>query len=218
MDSQDKNELQQTDEARQQLLHSAVACFQEHGFTATQMSQIADRAGVSEQITLQYFPDKEAIVSALYADIEHQTAQQILTSPTKTMALNFETALNLKLEQLTPYRSMFSESFHIAFKPNPDAQWVATRSTMMNAFQHIVSSASDAPKGDHARQFGAILYSIHLLMLLFWFYDSTENQKATHDMIKFSRDGLQWLRPMLILPPVSASIARLSKILEQVFA
>ena len=48
-----------------QLLQAAFELFLTHGFSATKMEQIAERAGVSKGAVYLYFPSKEALLTAI---------------------------------------------------------------------------------------------------------------------------------------------------------
>jgi hypothetical protein len=74
----------------------------------------------------------------------------------------------------------------------------------------------DAPRGDRVH-FASLLYSLHFLLILFWLYDHSPQQRATGDLLDFVRDSLGLLRPMLVIPMVSSSLARLAEIMAAVF-
>lgn len=55
--------------SRKPALHAAaLACFAEHGYDATRIRHIAERAGMSEAALYRHYPSKEAIARALYAE------------------------------------------------------------------------------------------------------------------------------------------------------
>ncbi len=62
-----------------------------------------------------------------------------------------------------------------------------------------------------------MLYVAHLGLLLFWLHDRTPDERATEDLLAFARDTLGLARPLLALPPVSRTLARLARTLEPVF-
>jgi AcrR family transcriptional regulator len=49
------------------ILDAALACFAEHGYDATRVRHIAERAGVSEAALYRHHPSKEAVGQALFA-------------------------------------------------------------------------------------------------------------------------------------------------------
>lgn len=51
-----------------EILDAALACFAEHGYDATRVRHIAERAGVSEAALYRHHRSKEAVGEALYAE------------------------------------------------------------------------------------------------------------------------------------------------------
>ncbi len=56
------------EESRQRLLHAAVHCFAEHGFSKTSTRQIAQQAGVNIAAISYYFEDKAGLYRAAYTE------------------------------------------------------------------------------------------------------------------------------------------------------
>jgi len=55
------------DARREQILDAGSACFAESGFRATQMREVAERAGLSTGALYRYFPGKEELFEAVIA-------------------------------------------------------------------------------------------------------------------------------------------------------
>lgn len=56
-------------ERREQLLHTAVSVFAEHGYHATSMNDVAVAAGVTKPVLYQHFSSKRELFIELLADI-----------------------------------------------------------------------------------------------------------------------------------------------------
>jgi TetR/AcrR family transcriptional regulator, regulator of cefoperazone and chloramphenicol sensitivity len=56
------------EESRERLLHAAVACFAEHGFSKTTTRMIATQAGVNIAAISYYFGDKAGLYRAAYTE------------------------------------------------------------------------------------------------------------------------------------------------------
>jgi AcrR family transcriptional regulator len=56
-------------ERREQLLHTAVGVFAEHGYHATSMNDVAEAAGVTKPVLYQHFSSKRELFVELLADI-----------------------------------------------------------------------------------------------------------------------------------------------------
>ena len=64
-------------ERREQLLHTAVAVFAEHGFHATSMNDVAEAAGVTKPVLYQHFSSKRELFVELLADIGAELRETI---------------------------------------------------------------------------------------------------------------------------------------------
>ncbi len=64
-------------ERREQLLHTAVAVFAEHGFHATSMNDVAEAAGVTKPVLYQHFSSKRELFIELLADIGAELRETI---------------------------------------------------------------------------------------------------------------------------------------------
>jgi AcrR family transcriptional regulator len=60
-----------------EILDAALACFAEHGYDATRVRHIAQRAGVSEAALYRHHPSKEAVGQALFATFMRTYAQAL---------------------------------------------------------------------------------------------------------------------------------------------
>ncbi len=64
-------------ERREQLLHTAVGVFAEHGFHATSMNDVAEAAGVTKPVLYQHFSSKRELFIELLADIGAELRETI---------------------------------------------------------------------------------------------------------------------------------------------
>jgi AcrR family transcriptional regulator len=207
---------------RKSILDEAIHLFTTKGYEATTMRDIAAAAETSLGLAYRYFARKEDLVMALYQDLAAQSEAQVETlAPGTLVDRYYQTMLN-KLEQVTPYRETLSALFSAAMNPHSviavlGAGTSAIRDQMTNVIKVAVLGATDAPKEPQATHLASLLYSLHLLILLFWLYDRTPDQKATYELVKFMRDTLALVRPFLMLPPVAKSLTRLAGIIGSVF-
>lgn len=69
-------------ERREQLLHTAVEVFAEHGFHATSMNDVAEAAGVTKPVLYQHFSSKRELFIELLADIGAELRETIAKATT----------------------------------------------------------------------------------------------------------------------------------------
>lgn len=207
---------------RQHILDTAIRLFAELGYEETTMREIAAEAECSLGLTYRYFASKDELVLAHYHELSATYRDDLDGLQPASMADLFRTAMQIKLEQITPFRESTSALFSAMMNPNSKVAVLGDntadiRDETIQAFTALVSKATDAPREAQVEQITLIFYSAHLLAILFWLYDRTPKCKATADLLDFAHDVLQLLRPVLILPPVAKSLARLTTILEPVF-
>ncbi len=207
---------------RQHILDTAIRLFAERGYEETTMREIAAAAACSLGLTYRYFASKDELVLAHYHALSEEYLARLESLPPASMADLFRTAMQIKLQQITPFRESTSALFSAMMTPNSRVAVLGDntadiRDETMQAFMSLLGKATDAPREPQAEQIALIFYSAHLLVILFWLYDRTPKCRATADLLDFAHDVLQLLRPVLILPPVAKSLARLTTILEPVF-
>lgn len=210
------------EQRHQYLLDTALRLFVESGYEAVTLETIAEAAGQSVEDVRVAYPNKAAIAIAHYQQLATETRQQVADLPEGPLADRFAQAMRGKINQMSPYREAVAALYSAAMNPRsqlsmtgPDTAGI--RADLMAAFTQVVVGAKDTPRGAMADRAAAILYSLHLLLLLFWLYDRTPESRATHTMIELIHEGLKYLRPLLILPFVDQAITRLADTLASVF-
>lgn len=207
---------------RQRILDTAIDLFTAQGYEETTMRDIAAKAECSLGLAYRYFARKEDFVIALYEQLLAETEAQVAAIPAAPLINRFQRMMQDKLAQIAPYREAMGALFTALMNPKSDvavlgAGTAELRERMHQIFTTVVTGATDAPKEAQAGQFAILMYSAHLLLILFWVYDRSPNAKATHDLLAFSSDAFGLVRPFLLLPPFAKSSARLAEILATVF-
>jgi AcrR family transcriptional regulator len=222
METNAKKLTRKGQETRQHILDTAIGLFARQGYETTTMRDIAAAADCSLGLAYRYFTRKEDLVLALYQDLAAQSEANAQALKSGLLADRFQQTMLHKLEQVTPYRETLSALLGAVMNPKTEIAVLGTGTTdirdrMTEVFKHAILGATDAPKESQAAHLASLLYSTHLLILLFWLYDRTPDQQATYNLVQFGRDTLALTRPFLLLPPVAKSLARLAGILEAVF-
>src|ERR1700728_5097183 len=83
--------------ARERLVVAAVDLFAEHGYDATTVAQIAERAGTTKSTFFRYFPDKRELLVAGQETLSRLLAEGIAeaagnASPLEAVAAGLERA------------------------------------------------------------------------------------------------------------------------------
>lgn len=219
------DETQRTPKAeqtRQKIFDTGVRLFTEKGYEQTTMREIAAEAGYSLGLAYRYFASKEDFVIALYRRNAALSQERVQSLPRAPLSARFHEVMSGMLEDVTPHREAYIGVLSSAMNPRSPVGVLSDytadiRENTRAVFQLVVTGASDAPKALQTEQLSSLLYSAHFLVLLFWVNDKTPNCQATAQLLDFSRDTLNLVRPALVLPPVARSMARIAGIVQNVF-
>lgn len=211
------------EQTRERIVEVALRLFTSKGYEATTMRDIAAEAGCSLGLAYRYFARKEDLVMVLYLRLAQQLERQLADLPPAPLADRFERAMRAKLALLEPYRPALGALFSVSLNPQTDLGVLSPatgeiRDRVTAVYLMAVSGATDAPKPQQAGELATILYTLHLLFILFWLSDRTPEQRATYELLGIARDLLNTLRPALRLPPVARLLSRLARALLPVFS
>lgn len=84
--------------ARLNILEAAAAVFQEKGLAGTRLQDIADRSGYTVPTLYHYFRNKEAIVEALFVELNQELLETFSRLPPK--GYTFEQSLEFFMRQI----------------------------------------------------------------------------------------------------------------------
>jgi AcrR family transcriptional regulator len=207
---------------RHHIFETALRLFAKQGYDATTMRDIAAAAECSLGLAYRYFARKEDLVLLLYQQMATETHAQIAALDAGKLADRFHAVMAHRLAEAAPYRDAVGALFGATMNPASDAGLLGdsaahTRTQTHAAFMALVADASDAPKEAQVEPLATLLYSLHFLLILFWLYDRSPEQRATADLLAFVRDMLANLRVFLVIPMVSQSLNRLAAITAAVF-
>ncbi|MCU0515030.1 MAG: TetR/AcrR family transcriptional regulator [Anaerolineae bacterium] len=209
-------------QTRHHILSVALNLFTTRGYEATTMRDIAEAADCSPGLTYRYFAHKEDLVMALYDHLAQQSLAYAGTLPPGVIAEGFHALMQHKLTQMQPYRAAVAAMFGALMRPEVGTsvwgqQSTSERDAMVEAFGLVMQRATDKLTEPLASSMTTLLYCFHLLLLLFWLYDRTPEQRATGHMLDFMREALKLVRPMMIMPLIGKATIKLAHILALVF-
>jgi len=204
-------------QTRQHIYDTAVQLFREQGYDAATMRDIASAADVSIGLTYRYFARKEDIVMVLYCERVTTLVADMGDLPSGQMADRYHQVLKQTIQDLHPYRYALMALFGVAMRPDSDISLMGTDNNpisreLSEGYYQLVIESDDALRSPKAEQMGVVLYTFHMLILLFWLYDRSENQSSTQKLLGFVHELFKVLRPMFFLPVIPQAIAKLSAI------
>lgn len=193
------------DATRDHLFATAIALFAERGYAGATLREVAARAGTSPALLYRYFPNKSAVVLALYDHLSDAFATQAASLPRGRWRDRFAWSLEHSLEVLGPHRVALRALAPVLV--GDDEEGVFARATAFSrarvqaVFETAVVEASDAPSGTVAAALGRLLYLAQLGVILWWLLDRSPGQRTTTALVALMRQSLRPLGMLLHLRP-----------------
>jgi AcrR family transcriptional regulator len=204
---------------REHILNTALTLFAQKGYAATTLRDIAKEADVSLGLAYRYFDSKEEFAIALYERLIEELEEEAEALPQGgKLAERVERIMRADLKRCAPYRDAFAALAGIGLMPDSTAAVLGERAApvrqrVWRVFYRVVTEASDGMKGQMGADVTTLLYAAHLLLVLFWLQDRTENQRATSELLTLAGDTLSRYRFLLRIPQVTQTLTRLAGIL-----
>ncbi len=180
--------IKKSDETRRRILEAALDLFRENGFDATTMRDIAKKAGVALGAAYYYFDSKDAIVMAFYVRAQDELRPQIEVALSRTTILEkrLEAVLHGTLKYFEPNRNLLRAlSSHIdpGHPLSPfGANTRGIRDRDLAFFTEVLSGSRQRVPEDLNPHLPRLLWLYQMGLLLFWIFDSSPQQKRTHQL------------------------------------
>src|SRR5437762_8641404 len=205
--------------ARKLLYDTALTLIAKHGYEAATLRDVAKDAGVSIGLLYRYFPNKRAVVLALYDELPAQYASRAANMQPGKWRDRFLFALSTSLETLKPHRSTLSALVSVLIGDANEGLFAPgtafSRERVQKVFDEAVSGARDTPKKEVAVALAQLLYLAHLAIILWWLLDKSPRQKATDALIVLLKQSLPAAALTLRLRPAGAFIVAGEKIFRE---
>lgn len=196
--------------ARQLLYDTAIGLITKHGYEAATLREVAKKAGVSVGLLYRYFPNKRAVVLALYDEVSAEYAIRAARMQSGKWRERFLFALSTSLETLKPHRNTLSALVPVLIGDANEGLFAPgtafSRVRVQQVFQDAISGATDAPPAATVIPLARLLYLAHLAIILWWLLDKSPRQIATDALIGLLKKALPAAALMLRLQAVRAFI------------
>jgi AcrR family transcriptional regulator len=197
-------------QSRKRLYEIAIRLIASRGYEATTLREVAAEAGVSVGLLYRYFPNKRAVVLALYDELSAEYASRARAMPDGPWRKRFIYAMQTSLETLRPHRSTLAALVPLLVADPGEGLFAPatsfSRERVQAVFAAAVSGATDAPTKKLTEPIGRLLYLIHLGVLLWWLLDKSREQRATKSLVESLDRALPVARFILRLGPARTFI------------
>ncbi|MGB1285855.1 MAG: hypothetical protein ACPG7F_04915 [Aggregatilineales bacterium] len=154
-----------------------------------------------------------------YAALATFSQGHVGSLPMETIAQRFQKVMQSQLSYMQPYRDDLGAMLATRITTGEDFHLTDDiQQTMQRVFVSVVSGARDTLPDKQKEGMATVLYTLHILILLFWLIDRSDDHHATDLLLDFLTDVFKLTRPLLIMPLAGSSMNKLAQILRLVFA
>ena len=201
---------------RERILDTAVGMFRARGFDETTMREVATGAGVALGLTYHYFPSKEAVVMAYYDRVqgEHRRVVEARVLGVPGLRDRLTQLFHTKLDIVKDDRRLLGALFRYTGNPEHPLSFLgkgteAIREDCISLFAEALERES-LPEDLRVLMPRAI-WALHMGVLLYFLYDTSEGQRRTRRLVDGSMDltvSLLKLVKLPLLAPVLGPVRR----------
>jgi len=172
---------------RRRLYDTAIELIAERGYEGATLRDVAARADVSSTLLYRYFPNKRAVVLALYDELSEAFAAKAAALPPGRWRDRFARALEWSLDVLRPHRVTLRALAPVMVGDTEEGVFAErtafSRERVQGVFRAAVVEAKDAPAPALAEALARLLYLVHLGVILWWLLDRSPGQRATRALV-----------------------------------
>lgn len=212
-----KTKTSKGEETRGRIFDTALTLFRERGFEATTMRDVAAAAEQSLGAAYHYFPSKDAIVLAYYDRVHDEHARRVRETLHTRARLRDRVALvvHTKIDILQADRGLMGALLRYTGDPSHPLSFFgpATRDLRLRSMA-VFREALETERlpADLRVLTPALLWAMHMGLLLYLLYDESPNQRRTRALADGSVDlfvKALALGKLAVLRPLRLRIARL---------
>jgi AcrR family transcriptional regulator len=217
--------MTKSERTRAAIRAAAMTSFRERGYDATTIRLIAQEVGVSVGTTNYHFASKNDLVQELYMDVQngHRDAAEPLLGGTRDLIERLGIVYRTGLDQLTDYHAFAPEFLSAAVSPrspiNPFSKESAGSMAIVEGmFREAVDGSSVKLPADLKAGLPAVFVIGHLLLALFWVYDSSPGQRRTRMLLDRGLGLLKLALPLANVPLMRKPLRGLLDLIAEVTA
>ena len=221
-----KHNLGKGDRTRLRIRTAALASFRENGYDATTIRKIADELGMSVGATNYHFPSKNHLIQELYLDVQeaHRAAAEPLLAEESRLDRPSRHRL---LDRARPAHALPRARRRVPLRRGltalPDQPTVhRIRRSPRNRPEPLRASRRGASAtglpDDIRKLLPRALVLAHLLLALFWVYDTSEGQRRTRQLLDRGLKLLGSVLPLARLPILRGALRDMLALVNDVHA
>ena len=180
---------------KQRIVEAALELFREHGYEATTMRMVAERAEVSLGNAYYYFKSKELLLQAFYREVHdaHVAAARPRLDGERTLLARLRAVMLAKLDVIEPYHRFSALMFRTAADPesplNPfHVAGADIRREGEELFAEVVLGSTAKPPKSLTKDLPGLLWTYSMGIVLYWIHDRSPEREKTRRLIESSTE------------------------------
>jgi AcrR family transcriptional regulator len=201
---------------RAAIFAAAIELFGEHGYEATTMRAIAERAGVSLGSSYHYFPSKSHLVLEFYrvCHERHQAACAPILAWERDLTARLRGVMRAVVMVCEPFHDVSASIFSTVADPSSplnafSAESRPLREEVIALYGRVVEESSARVPPDVAAELPRLLWLYQMGVLYFWMLDASPGRLRTLEMVDETCDLIVRLISVSNLAPLRRSRQRL---------
>lgn len=209
-----------SEHTRHMILETALQLFREQGFEETTIRDIASRAELSLGAAYYYFRSKEAIVGAYYDYVqqEHLDRTRELLARVSGLRERLRGTLHAKIDIMQDDRRLLRALFRYGGDPDHSLSWFgpATRRQRQECIGLFAETLEGERLPTDVRESAPVLlWTLHMGILLYFLFDSSNGQRRTRRLIDAAVDFIVDTKRVTVSPLLRPARRRVMKILQE---
>jgi AcrR family transcriptional regulator len=179
------------EQTKARIVDAALELFREHGYEATTMRMVAERAGVAVGNAYYYFASKDLLLQAFYREVHeaHVAASAPVLRSSRGLPQRLLGVMLAKLEVIEPYHHFSALMFRSAADPksplNPfHAASASIRREGEDLFAAVLHGSSAKVPKDIAARLPGLLWTYSMGMVLYWIHDDSPERERTRKLVE----------------------------------
>lgn len=212
-------------QTRAAIFNAALELFRVHGYEATTMRAIAQRAGVSLGSSYHYFPTKEHLVLELYRYLheQHLLAVAPVLARERGLAPRLRGTIRAVVMTCEPLHEVAGSLFNTVVDPqsplNPfSADSGPLRTRVIAMYADVVRGSDAKLPDDIAEELPRLLWLYQMGILYFWIMDRSPGRLRTLEVIDETSDLIVQLIQLANLPVLRRSRRRVLSLVRSIVA
>jgi AcrR family transcriptional regulator len=208
-------------QTRAAITDAALELFRSHGYEATTMRAIAQRAGVSTGNAYYYFSSKEELIQEFYArsHAEHLAASRAVLNRERDFTARLRGTLRALIDVQAPYHAFAATFYKHAAEPTSplspfSRQSSPTREASIGLYREVLEGSDARVGGDLRERLPELLWLASMGVILYWVHDTSPGCARTYRLIDAAVPVIGRLVAAARIPVLRATLRDIAALID----